>query len=769
MGKTTAALDNIAANQNLTNHLYVAPSIDLVNQTLQGLASRKVAATAITSETHPKRVKGEIIRHLTSAPDCGFVLLITWSAFIDLPYFHRPDNWTIIVDEVPKIDSFCRLTLPHNYGFLADQLEPIAIDNGALALVTAKNPDLLKRLLDSEPDDVHELFRPLFRDVLSTQKHVYVDRESWDRIVEHQAISKQNEHNSIYFLSMLKPEALLGTILLGANVEDSLLYHWFQQQGVRFEPETAISGKLRPSPGKWGERLHISYFVQGRNFSKYLAKQETTKGGFLVDQMDAMAVEELAGEPFLYVSNNDRESEILANAPNGKKISVVSNGLNTLQGYHNIYFSAALNRQPKHFAMLKALGLLPDLVHRATAHEAVYQVALRTSLRDHNSTHKVHAIVPDQATAERLGSIMGCRDIAQIGNLLPPPIRPLSKTDKSRRYQFARLKHNIFVPKTIPRSSITGGGMDSGTFPNQGANLSCTVTFHKDPYGKEADDFKKHELAIHDFVAWLSTMAKTPINSKDEMFLWNPTHFEQRPGENGYRRQATFVKSSFLGLDFDNGGLSPEALEDIFWKKAKRGKKHSFIVCNSFSRSPEAPNRFRAIFFYQSPVQSVEAHQAVYAYIVSRLEECGHTAESSQLDPNCKSGIQSFWMPCTNRAHPEFAFFRTYGTKKRDLDRCAIDPGLCLREQEVNKVPTPKQVWVKECDFHGEIETLKAKLGAMTCNRHKPFFDYGILLAQAGLGRGEIEWKLREIAGNECKLRKKIPGVLKSLSRYGWI
>ena len=143
LGKTTAALDNIAANHHLTNHLYVAPSIDLVNQTLQGLASRKVAATAITSETHPKRVKGEIIRHLRSAPDCGFVLLITWNAFIDLPYFHRPDNWTIIIDEVPKIDSFYRLMLPHNYGFLADQLEPIAIDNGALALVTARIPTCL--------------------------------------------------------------------------------------------------------------------------------------------------------------------------------------------------------------------------------------------------------------------------------------------------------------------------------------------------------------------------------------------------------------------------------------------------------------------------------------------------------------------------------------------------------------------------------------------------------------------------------------------------
>ena len=31
--------------------------------------------------------------------------------------------------------------------------------------------------------------------------------------------------------------------------------------------------------------------------------------------------------------------------------------------------------------MLKSLGLAPDLVHRATAHEAIYQAVMRTSLR----------------------------------------------------------------------------------------------------------------------------------------------------------------------------------------------------------------------------------------------------------------------------------------------------------------------------------------------------------------------------------------------------
>jgi hypothetical protein len=44
-----------------------------------------------------------------------------------------------------------------------------------------------------------------------------------------------------------------------------------------------------------------------------------------------------------------------------------------------------------------------------------------------------------------------------------------------------------------------------------------------------------------------------------------------------------------LVLDFDNGALSPEQFVEIFWTKAGRAGKRSFIICNTFSRSPEEP------------------------------------------------------------------------------------------------------------------------------------------------------------------------------------
>jgi hypothetical protein len=389
--------------KNSANQLYVAPSIDLLNQTLKQLTDLGVDAHVITCETNPRHVKSEIVRFLKATSDIdGAVLLITWNAYVDLPYFHRRENWTIFLDEVPQVDRFYPLMLPHSYGFLAEHLQPFPTNNNALCLVKPKNSHKLKQVLDDVHDDVRALFRPLLKDVLSVNKDVYIDMQTWDRIVERQNISKQDKQNTLHFVSMLRPDFFAGVILLGANIEDSLLFSWFRKKDVDFEAEKEIANNLRNLPSDLGQRVRIAYFISHPNLSKHVGKKEALNGGTVVDNMDALALEAFGEEPFLYVLNNDRKSELLNDASNAKKISIISHGLNNLQGYQNIYFAAALNRHPKHFSMLKGLGLSAELVHRATAHEAAYQVVMRSSLRNPESKEKVHVIVPDQASAERL-------------------------------------------------------------------------------------------------------------------------------------------------------------------------------------------------------------------------------------------------------------------------------------------------------------------------------------------------------------------------------
>ena len=80
--------------------------------------------------------------------------------------------------------------------------------------------------------------------------------------------------------------------------------------------------------------------------------------------------------------------------PGARRINVQSHGLNCYDGYHNIYFSAALNREPGHLGILRDLGFDLAHVHEATTHEVIYQSVMRTSLRRPDATDPVTIIVP---------------------------------------------------------------------------------------------------------------------------------------------------------------------------------------------------------------------------------------------------------------------------------------------------------------------------------------------------------------------------------------
>ncbi len=765
-GKTRAACKYIATHHTKTNCLYVAPSLKLLNETACQIENIGIKATVISSETHPKRVKSAVIELLNSSLDCGHVLLITWNCYVDLPYFNRKADWEIIIDEVPQLDRFYRLMLPHNYEFLTDQLKVFPTKYPEVLVVSARKPGHLKTVLDGPRDDVHEVFRPLYRDVLSGNKDVYVDARSWYQVAEVHEVSERHEDNTVYFLSMLKPDPLVGAILLGANLKDSMLYLWFRQQGIEFAEEKSIAAGLRSLPSDLGKRIRISYFIPGRNMSKALSRTEAIGGGNLIDRMDELAAKEFGGEPAIYIANNDRDSKILENAPKMIQVPVVSNGLNSLQDYQNIYFSASLNREPKHFAMLKSLGFSSEVVHQATAHETCYQAVMRTSLRNPECTAEVHAIVPDSYSAKRLAELLGGHEIERIGELVSAPKEPLTQTERTHRSKFKCLRDEMFAPRYQQKSSIYQDCSDSGAIVCP-PNLNCIVTFHKTKFADEPGHFVVEHYEIHDFLGQFRKLARTKIDNKSELFLWNPATFDPKGGE-GYRRQEYFVQSFFMVLDFDDGTLSPEEFEDIFWHEAERGEKHSFIIHNSFRCQRTVPNRFRVILFYRCPAQSIEEHQAVYDYIVRRLEEKGHTEETSKLDPGCRSGNQSFWVPSINRAHPEFAFIRTHGEKTRDLKRYALAPYACPVEERdthsfIHQSPTNTASSER---FLAKADEIEAEIQGMSQERHSLFFTFGVYLAKSGLDTFDIQAKLSDCAGSESKMRNKVRGVMTSLKKY---
>ena len=168
-----------------TNHLYVAPSRELIAETRETLRRFGVNPTVITSDTHSNHVKASIVEFLNDAEDAGAVLLITWNAYVDLPYLNRRENWQVVIDEAPQLDRFYGWMLPRNLSFLTQQidLEESGV-NDKVGRVAIKNKMALQRLLEAHRDDVNELFRDFFRDLLSPNKDMFVDLDSWDRLAE---------------------------------------------------------------------------------------------------------------------------------------------------------------------------------------------------------------------------------------------------------------------------------------------------------------------------------------------------------------------------------------------------------------------------------------------------------------------------------------------------------------------------------------------------------------------------------------------------------
>ncbi len=776
-GKTLGTCLFIREHIQKSNFLYVAPSSKLGSQTAEYLRSKGVIVRVINSKTNPGTVKRDIIQALKTAPECGLVIVVNWQAYVGLPFFPQEKNFQDIIDEIPQLDEFFPIRLlPENVDQIADWIDIRNSVNEYVGEVVALDGAKLGRYLGNVSDDVKDIFIPILKEVASPNKVVYVDLRSWNRVIENQKRGKSDAENTVYFVTLLKPDFLHNAIMLGANFENSLLYHWFQKQyGTRFQEFNEISQHLRPVETA-SRAIEICYFIEGSYFSKSMGKKCFGQQGTLVEIMDKAAVEFFGDEKFLYIANNDRESASLS-AAKGRRISAYSHGLNFFDGYHNIYFSAALNRSPQHFKLLEDLGIDSSHVHSATTHEVVYQAVMRLSLRNPDATSPVKILVADEYMAKRVGELLSIKEIYKIGDINLFKREPLNQGQINRRAKTKKMIDCVFTTNRLGFPSIKGKPHQNVVKRTKilgGGNCkTCFVTFHKDEFAKSTDEFLVREFELQGWVSLLRRCSKNIADSKkNEAPLFNGAIFEPSNDISGYRKQSNFSFSCMLVLDFDDGQLSPEKFEEIFWHRAGRGLKRSFIISNSFSRSPEQPNRFRVIFPYKKPAKSIDEHKAVLNSVIARLKDEGFSTADMGLDPQCKSGIQSFYLPCTNRSCPDYAFFRTHGTNTRDIEQYGIDPSTYWKTAKPERARMPRKSYSDEItvELSPELSERKSTLMAMTENRHYPFFMFGLRLASHfKKDRSMVERHLQDVARTDRKMSKWMKDVLKSLEKYGWI
>ena len=261
---------------------------------------------------------------------------------------------------------------------------------------------------------------------------------------------------------------------------------------------------------------------------------------------------------------------------------------------------------------------------------------MRTNLRVPDSDARVRVIVPDRGAAEFLADLFKGALVSKIGGLSYQRQAPLTPKERKQRY---RLKKKLKAQHGQPRErNPIEHLMEERSPPGAAAPASeangLMLTCCPDKYAKLPTQFFPERFEPLELVKFLREAAQTVIDAKEELpLMFTMTEFDHSIDPKGYRRQVNIKRIYGLILDFDGGNLSPEEFERLFWLEAGRGNRFAFIICNSFSRRADEPNRFRVIIPFRTPVSSLAEFQAIYDWFVDQLEEHGYSARDAKVDP----------------------------------------------------------------------------------------------------------------------------------------
>jgi hypothetical protein len=400
--------------------LVVQPSIFLISETLKDIATLKpeVRVRAIHGETSD-RVIADIIEHAKHTTLDGEVLFITHSALMLLPYFHRRQDWHLIMDEIPQSDWCCEFNVSETQSLITDcfavDAEAASLaDNRYVRAVPNNHAKLERMARNKRRDQVWDIFQRFASILLSPHWSAYVLDDQYANLINH-----VGERRKLLAFAHLRPSLLDGfasATIMGACFKQSVLYQLSSAMGVRFLPHKAITKRLRYTTHGNGDLLTIRYATEEDWSKNFRDKTIDGAGAQTVGDRVVQRISETFGDDqFVWMGNKDIPDSAFGGR--GQRLPNSPFGLNPYQHIHNAVVLSALNPPPAHFAFLDALGFDSREVKRAGYWQAVYQAAMRISLRDPEDTNAKTVIVMDHATAAWMASLFPGCTVSSLGGL----------------------------------------------------------------------------------------------------------------------------------------------------------------------------------------------------------------------------------------------------------------------------------------------------------------------------------------------------------------
>lgn len=602
----------------------------------------------------------------------GSVLFITHEAFMRLPYIENRRHWHLIFDEVPTVDATDRFNLPETHRMIttALRLEPYDAAYGKIVPDDDATVPLKQLARNPRGDDVWGLFKNLASRVLSPHWDVFALQSNYRDLLR----GERDTHQLVTH-SLLKPSLFFGfkqVIVASALFTESMLYKLWTAQGVALTPVAGrMLEELRYQQHSNGSAVTIRYIID-RHWSKSLRDKAFCLEGedvsrSLGDRLPALILDTLSSERFAWMGNTDLPDDYFG-IPEAVRLPNSPHGLNGFQQLHNVVVLSALNATPAHFRFMEMRGISADELHTASYRTAVYQAAMRISIRNPVDETPKSIIVMDAGTAHWLAELLpGSRIEEQSSSQFVIPVSPVGRprrhaSDADRVRAHRRKKRHL----ALLGSHCHGGAGVALSFGTTYASIYDT-----DPL------LYLNAETVEAFIALLREAHDRAISSKQDNFLMSPAHFipdapdPDALGCETRRGLANIQHVNGIWLDNDGGDLSPEEFSRLL-------PQLRMVMWNTYSSTPKCL-RWRC-FIPTTAVMGVEDYDCIVRQIAMLLRHSGFrsvqeiaerplgTVRRHGFDIGKFNAAALFYAPC-QAAEPAHSFFIDYcDTHRAPLD-----------------------------------------------------------------------------------------------------
>ena len=661
-GKTHAlaryAIQLAAAGERV---LLVQPSKQLIDATIRDefVGERRGLSVRAIHSGNTRNVVQSIIQ-FTKACDkaAGTVLFITHEAFMRLPYVENRGQWHLIFDEVPTVDMTERFNIAETHHLITDSLSftPCDADYGMLTPRHDADVHLRRIARNRRADDIWARFRELASQVLSPHWDVFALQSNY-----HGLMGGDGATHQLVTHSLMRPSIFDGfkqVILASALFTESTLYRLWSTRGVAFTPvaDCMLDGLRYRHHGNGG-LITIRYLLD-RDWSKTLRDKLIFWEGenvamTLRERIPGLIVPTLDGQRFAWMGNTDIPDDYFG-VPEAVRLPNSPHGLNGYQHLHNVVVLSALNATPAHFRFMDMQGVPGDDLRTASYRSAVYQAAMRISIRNPADATPKSITVMDAETAHWLSKLFPGSRVETLSNsaLVIPggvvgrPRKYASGADRARTHRWRKRNR-----EWLGRFSGASDGAVASFGTAYASVYDTEPLLHLDGASLEA------------FIAFLREAHARVVPSKTENFLLSPAHFEPAGFNCSTRRGLANIRHvNGIWLDNDGGDLSHGDFAKLF-------PQLRMVVWNTHSSTAEHP-RWRC-FIPTTEALSIEDHAQLIRQIVMVLKENGFAAHDENVrDPHkmkCHgfdtgkfTAAALFYAPC-QAAIPEHSFFVDYG------------------------------------------------------------------------------------------------------------